>query len=104
MLIFKFIYFLRKIYAHHDNIMVDNHRSNFQISFSIFFRLLSFIEAASRTNYVQQSTDFGKILGFNHETKSENHAKIFLGVPFALPPVSNLPFVVKEHFPMRYIR
>lgn len=40
------------------------------------------------------STKYGKINGFDYKTESGRVAEIYLGIPFAQPPINNLKFEV----------
>ena len=50
--------------------------------------------------YVERQTEYGKIRGFVKEVLSGKFVEMFLGVPYASPPVSELRFEVRVFFTM----
>uniref|UniRef100_A0A0M3JKL7 COesterase domain-containing protein n=1 Tax=Anisakis simplex TaxID=6269 RepID=A0A0M3JKL7_ANISI len=40
------------------------------------------------------TTRYGKLQGFNYEMKTGTEAKVFLGIPYALPPTGDLRYEV----------
>ena len=50
--------------------------------------------------YVERQTEYGKIRGFVKEVLTGKFVEMFLGVPYASPPVSELRFEVRVFFTM----
>uniref|UniRef100_A0A914P4Z3 Carboxylesterase type B domain-containing protein n=1 Tax=Panagrolaimus davidi TaxID=227884 RepID=A0A914P4Z3_9BILA len=62
-----------------------------QFSLIIIFAILFSTSFCKPTNPVVE-TPYGPIEGFNYNTVSGNDVEIFLGIPFASPPVEDLRF------------
>ena len=62
--------------------------------------LLLFLNSGLRfcEEYVERQTEYGKIRGFVKEVLTGKFVEMFLGVPYASPPVSELRFEVRVAF------
>jgi len=65
-----------------------------QIKVFILFPTLCWSFVTIGRYNVIQSTDLGEIRGFLQKTRLGNHSQQFLGVPFAIPPVGDMRFMV----------
>lgn len=62
--------------------------------FLIIFPIVYGENAFNGVNETFVETKFGKLKGFQLELDNEKKVNIFLGVPFAKPPISKLRFEV----------
>ena len=57
------------------------------------------IEPVDRSNSVFAETIYGPIEGFRHTSRDGTQSHVFLGVPFAKPPINELRFEVNQFAP-----